>query len=201
VTPDARWDDWNAGSAPRYPHEKVVQFCMRAFAAERRRGATALDLGCGTGRHLVFLAREGFAPVGVDGSPVAVEVARGALAREGLTGRVAVARIDEADLGTGRLDLSVCVSVLDTVSPETAREAVRRVARALRPGGRGLFLFAGEGDFRVAPGNPLGLRGWGRAEVDEAFAAGFSRVDVDRYLTTYEGGRHEQRDWLVTVTR
>lgn len=201
MTSDDRWDAWNAGHAPRYPHEKVVQFCLRAFSADARRGAAALDLGCGTGRHLVFLAREGFVPIGVDGSPVAVAAARDALAREGLAGEARVERLDQINLPPGELDLVVCVSVLDHVPLGVAREAVRRVAPALRPGGRGLFLFAREGDFRIRPGDPYDTWGWRREDVDDAFAAGFARVDVDHYLTTHEGGRYEQRDWLVTVTR
>jgi hypothetical protein len=71
----------------------------------------------------------------------------------------------------------------------------------MAPHGRGAFLFAAEGDFRVVGENPYGLHGYREDEVLGLFADGFSEVFVDRTLTTYEGGRKEQRDWLVTVTR
>jgi hypothetical protein len=60
-------------------------------------------------------------------------------------------------------------------------------------------LFAGERDYRLSGSNPYGLHGYSPAEVTDLFATGFESVWVDHYVTTYEGGRSEQFDWLVTV--
>jgi cyclopropane fatty-acyl-phospholipid synthase-like methyltransferase len=49
------------------------------------RGARAvLDLGCGTGRHVVFLAHHGLSVSGLDNSPQGIEATRQWLAAEGL---------------------------------------------------------------------------------------------------------------------
>ena len=45
------------------PHSGVVNF-IKQFAKDNRK--RILDLGCGDGRHLIFLAQQGCMPVGVD---------------------------------------------------------------------------------------------------------------------------------------
>ena len=195
------WDRWNIAGGPRYPHEKIVQFTFRAFPPERRAGARALDLGCGTGAQSVFLAENGFSVVAVDISPVAVETTRRRLHEAGLMADLTVSSIDAIDVPAASVDLVICAGVLDSTGAEVARRALPLVARAMARQARGAFLFAAEGDFRVLGENPYGLYGYREDEVLGLFADGFSEVLVDQTLTTYGGGREEQRDWLVTVTR
>lgn len=45
------------------------------------------------------------------------------------------------------------------------------------------------------------LYGYSYAEVKSMFSEGFTNVCIDRYITTYEGGRYEQNDWLVTLKK
>lgn len=81
-TPD--WDQryqsgdtpWDSGQA----NEHLVEF-LRAAALKPGR---ALDVGCGTGTHAVWLARQGFSVLGIDISSVALEKARAKAAEAGL---------------------------------------------------------------------------------------------------------------------
>lgn len=59
-----KWDDLykNANSLARYPHEQLVTFAMKNFP----RGGKILDLYCGAGRHMKFLAENGFKAYGCD---------------------------------------------------------------------------------------------------------------------------------------
>jgi cyclopropane fatty-acyl-phospholipid synthase-like methyltransferase len=57
------------------PWHRDAPALLRA-AAERRDGGRALDIGCGTGAHAVYLAELGFSVVGVDFVPAALEHAR-----------------------------------------------------------------------------------------------------------------------------
>lgn len=197
-----RWDRWNASGGPRYPHAKVVQFTFRTFPERAdREGVRALDLGCGGGVHTVFLAAEGFAVSAIDISPVAIETTRGRLEEAGLGADLRVGAIDELPYGEGSFDYVVSSGVLDSAGPDAARRALPLVARALVRGGRGVFVFASDSDERITGDNPWALHGYTRAEVDALFAEGFDEVMVDRYITTYRGGRSEHNDWLVTVRR
>jgi len=62
-------------SKPRWDSDNVPPevASLAEHDGERRR---ALDLGCGTGTHSIYLAQHGFTVVGVDFSPIAIERAR-----------------------------------------------------------------------------------------------------------------------------
>jgi 2-polyprenyl-3-methyl-5-hydroxy-6-metoxy-1,4-benzoquinol methylase len=70
------WNHWNESGGPKYPHEKVVQFCFRNYPPEIRKGIRALDLGCGSGVHTIFLVEEGFDVTGINLSEIAIKNTR-----------------------------------------------------------------------------------------------------------------------------
>jgi len=95
-----------------------------------------LDVGCGTGRHTIPLAREGFAVTAVDRSPAMIAQCRRKLAVRGLDAETAVASTADLDLAEA-FDAALCMnSVLcylrDTGGIIAGLEGLRR---ALRPGG------------------------------------------------------------------
>ena len=198
-SPAARWDRWNESGGPRYPHEKVVQFCFRSFPTERRVESKALDLGCGGGVNTAFLAREGFDTCATDVSAIGIRHTQERLSAECLDADLRVESASDVSYKDETFDLVVCVGVLESCGPQIATEAVTHVRRVLKARGRAVFVFAAESDFRVIGENPLELHGYSRAEVEAVFRGGFASVHIDRYLTTYERERWQQVDWLVTV--
>lgn len=77
----------------------------RAFYADlaRASGGPVLELGCGTGRVLLPIAREGIPCVGLDVSPAMLEVLRGKDPPENLV--LSLASMADYDLGAGRFQL------------------------------------------------------------------------------------------------
>ncbi len=196
------WNEWNKQGGPKYPHEKVIQFCFRNYRPEQRPSTRALDLGCGSGVHTLFLAAERFPTTGTDISEVGVQNTRRKLDAAGLRAELRVEGTDVLDFPPASFDLAICVGVYECAGPAVARASVERLHKVLAPGGRALFLFASDRDYRIVGENPLGLHGYVRAEVEDVFLRpGFVRVWIDRYITTYEGGKTEQNDWLVTLQR
>ena len=95
---------------------------------------SVLDAGCGDGTLARAAVREGAARVyGCDLDPRMVEKARGGAHTEGLAIDLAVARLQALPFPDDTFDVVTCITVLAFI-PD-ARQAVREMARVLRPGG------------------------------------------------------------------
>jgi SAM-dependent methyltransferase len=129
-----------AGFADSLPNETLMAFA----AQERARGAArALDIGCGAGRNLVPLAREGWTLVGVDLSRPMIEAAAERVAAERLSNRVslALAPMDALPVATRSIDFVIAHGIWNLARSAAAfRAAVHEAARVARPGAA-LFVF------------------------------------------------------------
>ena len=78
------WDSIFAARAwGRYPPEELVRFVARNFARRQPRSEVKiLEIGCGPGANLWFLANEDYSVAGIDGSPTAIEQAYARLAKD-----------------------------------------------------------------------------------------------------------------------
>lgn len=129
-----------------------------AEALPLRPGMRVLEIGCGPGA----LAREIAARIGdghilaIDRSAKAIAQAEAACAAEIATGRLSLRQVAAEDLvlvpGEAPFDLAVAIRVgaLDGRHPEAGRIALKRIAAALKPGGR-LFIDADDGGVREIP--------------------------------------------------
>lgn len=157
----------------------------------RERGidsGTVVDLGCGGGEWLGRLTEEGYDAVGIDASPEMIRMARKRAPRARL---VAGSFAD--------VELPPCDAVTSLGEPlnylpgqRELRRTIRRVARALRPGG--VFVF----DVRHPPSRPVGPREGARSgdgwfchhAVEEDGVKG----TIERRITTFtEGSRGRWR--------
>jgi SAM-dependent methyltransferase len=125
----------------RYPAEELTGFIARTFPdAEQRRGLRALEVGCGPGPNLWYLAREGFTVAGIDGSANAIDSARERLRAEGLA-----ASLQAADLRVGNFaslpwgdrsfDVVIDIQAVTHNTVPVIRSAMAEIARVLKPGG------------------------------------------------------------------
>ena len=121
-------------------YEATVAFYREILAAEGLRPRTAVDLACGTGSVSVLLAKQGLRVIGVDMSEEMLTVAQQKV--DGLMNppRFVCQKLQNLTLPRG-VDLAVCaLDSLDYITdPKDCAEAIRRVYRALNPGG--IFIF------------------------------------------------------------
>ena len=98
-------------------------------------GGTVLDLGCGTGRVALHLARRGAEVRGVDSNPVLIAALRERAERERLGVSTLVADVREASLEPRSCALALApMQLLQMLGGPVARsEALRATARALAP--------------------------------------------------------------------
>ena len=175
-----------------YPNEDIIRFCARLIQKQlthdrydvKRPVEHVLDLGCGNGRHAIYLARQGLKAAGIDVSEQAIEWARAWAKREGLEIDFRTGNIEHLPFADNTFDVVVSHGVLDHVHMETARKAAAEVRRVLRP--KGLFYCdlrstedfeygvgeqAGGNTFVVSEGYERGLvqHFFSRAETEELF--------------------------------
>lgn len=142
------WQTFFDHHAPLYNREVFTQGTTAevAFLVEHlgiQPGHRVLDLGCGTGRHAVALARRGCHVTGVDISAGMLDEARRTAARYGVTATW-IHSPAQAYVADGEFDAvySVCEGALCLLAqgePFDRDLGVLRVLhRALKPGGRGL---------------------------------------------------------------
>lgn len=89
MEPTQRWRDFFDAHAPYYEQNaftkatsEEVTFLEEILALQP--GSTILDLGCGTGRHSIELAKRGYRPTGVDISSGMLQIARTNAASSGV---------------------------------------------------------------------------------------------------------------------
>ena len=121
-------------------YEAIAAFYRTLLGREGVRPRTAVDLACGTGSVTAILAREGLRVIGVDMSDEMLTQAAAKTA--GLDPAPIFVRQKLQNLTLPRgVDLAVCaLDSLDYITePKDCAQAIRRVYRALNPGG--MFIF------------------------------------------------------------
>ena len=121
-------------------YEATVQFYMDILAREGVKPRTVADLACGTGSVTAILARMGYPVLGVDMSEeMLTEAAMKTMDLEPMP-RFVCQKLQELKLPRA-VDMAVCaLDSLDYITnPDDCKEAIRRIYKALNPGG--IFIF------------------------------------------------------------
>ena len=147
---------------------------------------SALDLGCGTGTNVRYLAEHGWQATGIDFAPNAIAKAKQKL--KGLAATLLVGDVTKLKTLSlpGPFDLALDMGCWHSLTPEDQHRYASGLAHWLKPGGRYL-LYAFQPDSR---------NNWGftREAVIENFSAGFT-------LTNYEQGQGRPSAWYYFTRR
>ena len=121
-------------------YKATVDFYYEILKREGLAPRTAVDLACGTGSVTAILAEKGLRVIGVDMSEEMLTVAQQKVMELENMPRFVCQPLQELYLPRG-VDMAVCaLDSLDYITgPEDCKEAIRRVYRALNPGG--IFIF------------------------------------------------------------
>jgi ubiquinone/menaquinone biosynthesis C-methylase UbiE len=95
-------------------------------------GAKVLDVGCGTGEHLVRAVKAGFEACGVEPAPAMLDFARKNVPKADLRQGIAT----DLPFGDGEFDLVIMVEVLRYLDRPDTETALKEARRVLKPGGR-----------------------------------------------------------------
>lgn len=126
--------------------------------AEEMRGQgmrKVLDVGCGGGRHLVYLAKEGFEVYGTDRSAAGLTISRERLENEGLKATLRRCDMTELPFPDEFFDAVLSVYVLHHNILENVEKAVGEIRRALKGGGFFFANLSGKGDYKEGQGKEI----------------------------------------------
>ncbi len=121
-------------------YEATVDFYYEILKREGLKPRTCVDLACGTGSVTAILARRGLEVLGVDLSEEMLTVAQQKAMELENPPRFVCQPLQELYLPRG-VDMAVCaLDSLDYITdPADCKEAIRRIYKALNPGG--IFIF------------------------------------------------------------
>jgi SAM-dependent methyltransferase len=140
--------------------------------------ATILDIGCGSGRDLLWFARRGFRPTGFEQSPSLAD-----LARKHSNCPVMEGDFNRFNFSGLQFSALVFVGSLVHISPEALPAILTSTCQTLIPGGLLLItLKEGNGTSLTADGRDFTL--WARSDIEKVFAAGnLHIIDFSRQIS------------------
>ena len=149
---DARWRTAEGRARWLEPESEV-----RALAAELRArgGRSVLDLGCGVGRHAVFLAGAGFAVSAMDAAAAGLDYARDWAQRENLALDLSLGRMTALPYADAGFDAIIAWNVIYHGEPTVIEAALDEIRRVLRPGGLYLGTFLSKRHARYGQGREV----------------------------------------------
>ena len=181
---DRRYEEhgWSA-----VPDENLVELVAPLSAGR------ALDLGCGTGRNALWLARTGWSVTGVDASRVGLEMATEQANREGLTLHTLRADLIDYVPDPAAYDLVVVANI--HLSPSERDSFFAHAASAVAPGGH-LYIVGHHVDALGISGPPALDRLFEESFFRDRFA-GFTTEILERREARSDEG--DTQDVVVLV--
>lgn len=217
MTWDPIWEEiFRSREWGRYPPEELIRFVARRFYSAPDRGTVKiLEIGCGTGANIWFLAREGFEAYGIDGSSTAIQKARLRMAEEGLSADLRVGDVLHLREHYPRnyFDAVIDVACLQCNLPTPVKAILDGMVELLRPGGRVFSMLVADGSYgcglgrEVEPGTFVDIpegpaKGMGLchfftlSEIREIFR-GFCEVQIEYSTRSLNQLRDWHKCWVV----
>jgi len=132
------------------PYRRLPWFSAEASPAVRGavedglwpKGGAILDVGCGAGTNLLYLAQHGFAAHGIDFAPDAVRVARERAARAGATIEAREGDVLRLPYPRARFDGALDIGCFHALPIDRRPQYREELSRVLRPGAPFLLVWA-----------------------------------------------------------
>jgi SAM-dependent methyltransferase len=218
---DAVWERiFSNGPWGRYPAEDLIRFVARETAGVTdRQHLKALELGCGPGANLWFLANEGIPFDAIDGSRIAVAQATARLTREkpGWKGRIVVGNFCELPNDFRGYNFALDSEAIYCNDFDESSKLISDVHDRLVPGGALWSRTFAPGTWGVESGQRLGedywladagpLAGKGptritrRESVPRLYGTQWASINIGE-ITRHEGNPdHVIREWIIVARK
>lgn len=217
---DPVWEDiFVSREWGKYPSEDLVRFVARNFYDVPDRSAVRLlEVGCGPGANLWYVAREGFSFVGIDGSGTAIDKATSRLDAEcpGWRGRgeLKVGDIVKLPYECDSFDAVIDNEALYCNGFEAACTIYSEILRVLKPGGLLYSRTFASGSWGDGTGECIGRSSWlcsdgplagkglSRFTAEDEIPIllnGFEMCSLEVLSWTMDSQQQRISEWLITA--
>jgi len=118
------------------PHEDILKI-VKLF--KKKRAKRILDLGCGSGRHIVYLSKNRFEVYGIDIASKGIKITKDWLKKEKLRANLKIGNIyKKLPYPSNFFDAIISIQVLHHNRIENIRKLIKEIERILKP--RGLIF-------------------------------------------------------------
>lgn len=219
---DSVWEEiFQSRDWGKYPSEDLIRFVARNFyRVDDRAAVRLLEVGCGPGANLWYLAREGFSFVGIDGSETAITQAEKRLDAEcpdwRARGELRVGDIVNLPFSDASFDAVIDNEAISCNDFDASCKMYAEISRVLKLGGCMYSRTFAEGSWGDGNGESLGHGAWhcnegpltGKglcrftAEKDIAVLTQSMQLqNVELLRWTADNQQHEIREWLITAVK
>lgn len=225
----AKWDEiherkFRLNSYNKYPTEHIVIFmAQNYYKVPNRKKIRVLEIGCGSGNNLVYLANEGFQPYGIDYSAHAVRMAKKFLADNHSFARVYYSCASSLPFNNNFFDVCVESNAIHCNTWRDIKCIFDEIYRVLKPRGRFFGILACDKCAEYGSGrrikkntfdftNTRTFRGqfdgfptvhFFTKEEIKSVAGKFTDLQLELNLTTFESGRNKSpiAYWLLALKK
>lgn len=203
----------------KYPPEDFIRFIARNFYnVENRTKIKILEVGCGPGANLWFLAREGFETFGIDGSQTAITRAKNRLNTEcpNWRGELTVGDFSILPYPNDYFDAVVDIEAVYCNSYATSKQIYGEMARVVRGGGKLYSRTFAPNTWGMGTGEKVGHNAWIVSE-GPLLGKGYSRFteyeeiknlmdkfeieSIEMMTRSIDNIRHEIKEWLIVGSK
>lgn len=221
---DKGWDElFTKNEWGRYPDVEVVRFFERNFKKTDydRKNLKVLEVGCGTGANLFYLAREGFNAFGIDGSKIAIERAKQRMQDEGLTADLETGDILSLPYENNTFDAVLDCECIYANSYKDSQKIMREINRVLKPGGMFFSLTFATGTYGDGNGTLLEgeantytkinegalhseyglIRFTSLEEISDLYGSEFELNSIEYVIRSINNHEHCIKEWLIACRK
>ena len=216
---DSEWENIHKNEEMgKYPNEHTIRFIAKNFYKYNNRNEIKiLEIGCGKGPQIWYLAREGFLSFGIDGSITAIKSAYNKLKKENLKSYLKVGDVILLPYKSNIFDAVLDIECLICNTYENSKKIISEVRRVLKEGG--LFFSQTFTDktylgkyynkiddytFNNVVDGPLGRKRLIRLLPEFLIMdlySGFKYIEYEKTFTTSNNRKFISEEWLITAIK
>ncbi len=216
------WDNlFDAQEWGKYPSEELIRFIARKFYKKNDKSSVKiLEIGCGTGANIWYLAREGFSAYGLDGSKVALTKAEERLNSENLKFKLIHSDAIKIPFSNNFFDAVIDIECIYANNLESTSKIINEVYRVLKNNGyffsktfmtgmsgsdSGIRLEGEENTFLKIDNSPLHnqygiIRLTSEEEIPKIYGK-FQNLNWDYIYRTDNNKKDKIGEWLITCSK